>query len=201
MRCRKVSSPWIKCALLDDCLRFLPGPLRFARLCRQMLCGSPRLRKPSSTFPRMTAWPVSRILDAVQGSRITYGPVRRGKNHDQTSSHMVTEGPGRGRPLHLLWCIARDRTQFESGLAVGVPHDTGRDWRAKPLSSLSPCSQRPAYWSACERAPVRPTLAFLTADRLASPTSTAYYREGSRQETCLAGPSLEVRANGRRKDA
>jgi hypothetical protein len=179
---------------------FLPRSV-LAHLCKRVDGRNPHLCKPNSTFPRMTAGPVSSILESVQDSRAIHGFVRKGRDHDQTSSYTVAKGPRSGYPLQLLRRLAPGRAQFESGLAIGVSEDAGFGWRIRPVSSLPPEPQCPAHRGACKRSHVKPPLAFRTLDGPAPlPPNTVFHREGKHQETGLVAPSLAVRANGRRDD-
>ena len=195
---RKASSPWMKCALMADAPPFLPRfPL--AQSCKQVPYRNPHLCKATSTFPLMTGGPVSGILEAAQSSRAVNGFVRKGRDHDQTSSYTGKPGPGRGSPLQLLRRIAPDCAQFESGLVVGFSEVSGRDWRAKPLSGLSPEPKRPPHRVFCERSHVGHRLAANCSHRPALPPNRLSL-EGSRQGTSLVGPSFAARANGRPND-
>lgn len=199
MHCRKASSPSMTCAPMPDTPSFLPGAVR-AHMCRQILHGNPHLCKTVSTFPRMTAGPVSSILEANQGARAVYGLIRKGRYDDQTSQNVVATGPRRRGALQELQRVAPDRAQFEPGLVGRVSEDGGHDRRGEPVPGLPPEPQLASHRIFCQRSHVGHRLATNTSDGPASPQNTALHREGKRQGTSLTGHSLAARANGRRDD-
>ena len=198
MRCRKASSPSMTCALMVDVPSFFPEPA-LAQVCNQIRHGFTQLCKTTSTFPRMTAGPVSCILESDQVSRAIHVFGRKGREYVQTSSCEITAKPGRGSPLQLLRRIAPDRAQFESGLVVGILKVSGCDWRAGTVSGLPPEPQRASHRIFCQRSHVGNRLATSSSNRPALPPNHLSL-EGSRQGTSPAGPSFAARANGRRND-
>lgn len=199
MRCRKASSPSMTCVLMANASSFQPRPAP-AHLCKWTDRRDPHLCKATSTFPPMTARPVSSILGSNQVSRAAYGLIRKGRYDDQTSPNMGATGQGRRHPLRLLRCIAPDCGQLQPGMVAGIPKESGHDWRGKPLPGLPPEPQRSSHRGARQRSHVRPTLAFHTLGGPVLPRNPVFHREGKRQGISLVGPSLAVRANGRRND-